>query len=100
MRKIISNHWSIILLTLVIIFGLFLCTFYIYPILIHNYVQTLSGYSYEDDKLGKGTYGDMYGALNTFFSGLAFIGLIVTIGIQIYLHEEEKNVFNAPYISP
>ena len=90
MRKIISNHWSIILLTLVIIFAVFLFTFYLYPSLIYKQVQNTPGYSIDDDKLGRGTYGDMYGALNTFFSGLAFIGLIVTIAVQIYLHEKEN----------
>lgn len=31
----------------------------------------------------------MFGALNTFFSGLGFIGLLVTIILQIYFHQKE-----------
>lgn len=34
-----------------------------------------------------GTYGDLYGGLNTFFAGLAFVGLIITIIIQ---HQEMR----------
>ncbi|MET3128738.1 hypothetical protein ABID42_003857 [Arcicella rosea] len=92
MRKLITNYWSQIITFCVVILGLYLFTFYLYPSLIHGYlIKNVKGYNISNDLLGRGTYGDMYGALNTFFSGLAFIGLIVTIGIQIYLHEEEKN---------
>ncbi|NBA77271.1 hypothetical protein GOQ04_17075 [Emticicia sp. ODNR4P] len=34
----------------------------------------------------------MFGALNTFFSGLAFIGLLATIGLQIYFHQKEMSL--------
>ena len=36
----------------------------------------------------RGTFGDMFGAVNALFSGLAFAGLIVTLIMQ---HEELKN---------
>lgn len=93
MRKLITNYWSQIITFCVVVLGLYLFTFYLYPSLIHGYlIKNVEGYNISNDLLGRGTYGDMYGALNTFFSGLAFIGLIVTIGVQIYLHEEEKRV--------
>lgn len=34
-----------------------------------------------------GPYGDVYGGLNTFFTGLAFVGLIITIALQ---HQEMR----------
>ena len=37
------------------------------------------------DKEERGTFGDMFGAVNALFSGLAFAGLIVTLIMQ---HEE------------
>ncbi|MFA6150123.1 MAG: hypothetical protein WC716_02305 [Chitinophagaceae bacterium] len=37
--------------------------------------------------LTPGTYGDMFGGLNTMFSGLAFVGIIATI----YMQNEEMN---------
>lgn len=71
---------------------LFYLTFCYYPHFVQTLVQTQIGYSSDDDKLGRGTFGDMYGALNTFLSGLAFLGLLITIGVQIYLHNEEKRI--------
>jgi len=37
------------------------------------------------DEVTRGTFGDMFGAVNALFSGLAFIGIIYTI----YLQKEE-----------
>ena len=42
---------------------------------------------YIDDPTNQGTFGDMFGAVNALFSGLAFAGLIVTL---IYQKEELK----------
>lgn len=37
---------------------------------------------YSKEELGAGTFGDMFGAVNALFSGLAFAGLIYTISVQ------------------
>jgi hypothetical protein len=39
-------------------------------------------YSKISDMQNRGLFGDMFGALNTFFSGLAFLGVIIAIIIQ------------------
>ena len=43
-----------------------------------DFVQNHYGYAGTD----AGTFGDQYGALNTFFSGLAFAGLVIAILLQ------------------
>ena len=40
-----------------------------------------------DEPTNQGTFGDMFGAVNALFSGLAFAGLIVTL---LYQKEELK----------
>lgn len=40
--------------------------------------NTLKNQSYEE----RGTFGDMFGGLNTLFSGLAFCGIIISIVMQ------------------
>lgn len=40
-----------------------------------------------DSAIERGTFGDMFGAVNALFSGLAFAGLIITLIMQ---HEELK----------
>ena len=67
-------------------------TFCEYPEFVYSIVTKTYGYDANSDKLGRGTYGDMYGALNTFFSGIAFLGLLVTIGVQIYIHKKERSI--------
>lgn len=50
---------------------------------------------YHEPTLGAGTFGDMFGAVNALFSGLAFAGLIYTIAIQRQeLHEQQKSINN------
>ncbi len=39
----------------------------------------------------RGTYGDMFGGLNTLFSGFAFIGLLITIVMQIQESKRSSN---------
>nr|WP_299422646.1 hypothetical protein [uncultured Emticicia sp.] len=56
-----------------------------YPIWFYNYV--------EKDSVKRGTFGDMYGALNTLFSGLAFVSLIITLIAQFEeINQNRKNV--------
>lgn len=73
------------------IFILLVCFFY--PYLFNWYIDY-----YCEKRLPKydtstnGTFGDMFGGLNTLFSGLAFVGLIATIFVQIYLHKREIEI--------
>lgn len=44
-------------------------------------------------KVSYGEYGDIYGGLNTLFTGLAFVGLVVTIILQHQELKETRNEF-------
>lgn len=54
---------SLVILALLVLFGL----------LIHGFIN---------DPAKRGQFGDQFGAVNALFSGLAFLGLIVTIAFQ------------------
>ena len=41
----------------------------------------------------RGSFGDLFGASNTFFSGLAFVGLIAAIILQSHELKEQRNEF-------
>lgn len=45
--------------------------------------------------VGLGEYGDIYGGLNTLFTGLAFVGLVVTILLQRQEMKETREEFAA-----
>lgn len=45
--------------------------------------------------VGLGEYGDIYGGLNTLFTGLAFVGLVVTILLQRQEMKETREEFEA-----
>ncbi|TDL99167.1 MAG: hypothetical protein C4K58_07750 [Flavobacteriaceae bacterium] len=47
-------------------------------------------YSNLDNWSDRGTFGDLFGAVNALFSGLAFAGLIFTIYMQAEAHEAQK----------
>lgn len=75
----------------VILYLLWFCIFKLYP----NYLREIYlSYSAnlstgQDYGYNIGTFGDMYGALNSFVSAIAFLGLLVTILLQIYIHKKE-----------
>lgn len=46
------------------------------------------------EPLNSGTFGDMFGAVNALFSGLAFAGLIYTISVQRQELQEQKKAIN------
>lgn len=73
-----------------VVFILTILTFIIYPFfirLVFNYLEPQG----ESGDFNRGTFGDMYGALNSFLSGLGFLGLLVTIVLQIRQFKEEKD---------
>ncbi|MEK4367603.1 hypothetical protein [Paenibacillus sp. FSL R5-0473] len=49
---------------------------------------------YDKQDLEAGTFGDMFGAVNALFSGLAFAGLIYTIAVQRQELQEQRNSIN------
>lgn len=63
-----------------VFFVVLLATFGIVPVI------------YNGEKLTAGTFGDMFGAANAFFSGLAFLGVVYALLLQ---HEEMKDQHSA-----
>ncbi len=56
-------------------------------------IWALSGlwiYAEFNDSASRGTFGDMFGAVNALFSGLAFLGLIVAILLQYQELKEQR----------
>lgn len=86
---------TIILYSLIVTLGVFLLWYFIFKLYPYYLNEIYSNYSKNlssDQNYGYniGTFGDMYGALNSFLSGLAFIGLLATLVIQIIIHTREK----------
>lgn len=74
-----QTFWSI---KNIIIIGLFiiLIIMYLYPYMI-DYVMChySSLHNFSNEPSERGTFGDMYGALNSFLSGLAVLGIVLTL---------------------
>ena len=65
--------------------------FYGYPNFIVERFQNFSDAKTKQDvSLNVGTFGDMYGALNSFLSAIASIGAVVAIFVQIWLFYKDK----------
>lgn len=93
-----KNKWfqlTTIILILLISYSFYWVIFH-YPYWVKSQVTLINGpvknASDLNADLNEGTFGDMYGALNSFVSGLAFLGLLITIGIQIWLHYREQQL--------
>lgn len=65
--------------------GVFLSVRY-FPLILKNYTHAQS-------VVGLGEYGDIYGGLNTLFTGFAFVGLLVTIFLQHLELKETRDEF-------
>ena len=92
-KKLRDNIYITLLLTFIVLaFVIYYIISVLYPAWVLNTLMKIEpGYLlFQNDKLGKGTFGDMYGALNTFFSGLAFLGLLISIFLQINIHRREQ----------
>ncbi len=96
--EIFKNKWfqlTTIILILLISYSFYWVVFH-YPYWVKSQVILINGHvknaSDLNTDLNEGTFGDMYGALNSFVSGLAFLGLLITIGIQIWLHYREQQL--------
>ncbi len=81
---------TIISIASIAIISLFYWIFWGYP----NFIRSVF-YNYacptneQDFSYNIGTFGDMYGGLNAFLSGLAFVGAVAAIFVQIILHRRE-----------
>jgi hypothetical protein len=89
------NSIKIIIVISILLFVLiyYLTSVYYPKYIIEKMMQLQPGYLIKlpNDELGRGTFGDMYGALNTFFSGIGIVGLLATIAIQISLYNNDKS---------
>ncbi len=74
MELLKKNKWFISAAIIIIIIG---SVVYSFP----YWVQNLYGFSFSNSNF-RGTFGDLFGVLNTFFSGLAFALLIITSWMQ------------------
>lgn len=93
--EIFKNKWFWVTTTIVFIAMLcefYNCIIYNYPLWVKTQINLINKPDSKVTPLEMGTYGDMYGALNTLFSGLAFSGLLITIGVQIWLHYREQKL--------
>lgn len=91
--EIFKNKWFWVTTTIVFIAMLcefYNCIIYNYPLWVKTQINLINKPDSKVTPLEMGTYGDMYGALNTLFSGLAFLGLLVTIGVQLWLYYREQ----------
>lgn len=68
-----SMRWVVVVLGAGLLFSATCCL--LYPYVLKWYTSSIS-------VSGLGEYGDIYGGLNTFFTGAAFVGLLVTIWLQ------------------
>lgn len=78
------RHWR----SLIIGLSLILICSLLYPYLL-KYISDSPSYS----KMG--AYGDLYGGLNALFAGCAFIGLVITILLQIQEMRDARKDFRA-----
>lgn len=67
------NNWR----TPYVVFGFILTMWLLYWV-----IMTFTIKNYNDDWIVRGLFGDMFGAINALFSGLAFAGLIITFLLQ------------------
>ena len=66
LRKIITSGIIVLILLL-----------YFYPYIIDTIMcHYLDKYEFSNQPSDRGTFGDMYGALNSFLSGLAVLGIV------------------------
>ncbi|NBA77270.1 hypothetical protein GOQ04_17070 [Emticicia sp. ODNR4P] len=79
-----------LILAIFIIASIYCLILYAYPIYLQTvYINFISNNPSVGLGYNIGTFGDMYGALNSFLSAVAFLGLLVTIFLQIYIHKKE-----------
>lgn len=62
---------------------------------VRYFPMLLKSHTNAQSVVGLGEYGDIYGGLNTLFTGLAFVGLVVTILLQRQEMKETREEFEA-----
>ncbi len=87
MKKIIKSDWVYLIPVLaVFIIWYFYPTWAMYSVIFGRFVENGNGIS------ALGTFGDSFGALNTLFSGLAFVGLYISLRLQSKELSETRDV--------
>lgn len=92
----LKKYWSEALVLIFTLGMLWLLIFYWYPYYLHRLLifhSPTTDLSEEAGSFGRGTFGDMYGALNTFLSGLAFLGAVIAILLQVFQLNSDKRKF-------
>lgn len=79
-----KTKWVIVIVVVCAILIVLSC--YLYPFALEKYLHQKHA-----DNLGQ--YGDIYGGLNTLFTGLAFVGLVATIILQRQEMSETRREF-------
>lgn len=88
--EVVKSKWFkgiMLILSILAILSFFNFVIFDYPFWVKGHLKELN------QKRGDVTissYGDMYGGLNAFVSGLAFLGLLVTIGVQLWLYYRQE----------
>lgn len=88
--EVVKSKWFkgiMLILSILAILSFFNFVIFDYPFWVKGHLKELN------QKRGDvtiGSYGDMYGGLNAFVSGLAFLGLLVTIGVQLWLYYRQE----------
>lgn len=92
-KLIKTNKIAILILIIssLLIYLLYRFIFWGYPDFIRNvYYDYICPTKEDDFSYNIGTFGDMYGGLNAFLSGLAFIGAVIAIILQVYQIDQER----------
>ncbi len=86
-----KNYWGYFLVGLITLILLIHFTFFWYPILINKlFLFHVPNHDLKKEEFGRGTFGDMYGALNSFVSTISSVGAIIAILVQIWIYNSDK----------
>ena len=85
-----ESFWS---LRIIVIVGfiLLLSLLYFYPYVVDTIMcHYLQQHKFNNEPSDRGTFGDMYGALNSFLSGLAVLGIVLTLFWEKKVQEDKE----------
>jgi hypothetical protein len=84
---------TLIVSFIILSFFIFLIIKVVYPIwVIDTLLEMKPNFTEVEKQLKVSSFGDMYGALNTFFAGLALVGASMAVFLQIYLFRHDKAI--------
>lgn len=94
-KKILRENIYVTLIVsfILLAFIIFLIIKVVYPIwVIDTLLEMKPNFLEVEKQLKVSSFGDMYGALNTFFAGLAFVGASMAIFLQTYLYRHDRAI--------